>query len=297
MALKVCRFNWFLALTGVIALTWVAGWTALGSDHDDTPQLKEVGRHDARITDLYAFRRGDNLVLVLCTNPAIPGEVTEYLFPSDLTLRIFIDNNSKVRFDNPDDLKEFGGTIMHPQNIKEDIVFEITFDEESLPQLSLKGLPREARKHIRLFSGLRDDPFIRGPRIGRNVAAVVIELPLLFVLRGRPTLLIWATSQVPEISGPIADMGGRALRSQFAENLAMNTMPPRDQMDAMGVQPDVIIYNLLRPAAFPNGRELTDDVVDLVGDPRPLSNDSPFPSENDVPFLPSFPYLAPPHLP
>jgi hypothetical protein len=297
MALKVRRFNRFLAVMGVMALTLVAGWTALGSDHDDTPQLKEVGRHDARITDLYAFRRGDNLVLVLCTNPAIPSEVTEYLFPSDLTLRIFIDNNSKVRFDNPDDLMEFGGTIMHPQIIKEDIVFEVTFDEESSPQLSLKGLPRQARKDIRFFAGLRDDPFIRGPRIGRNVAAVVIELPLLFVLRGRPNLLIWATSQVPEISGPIADMGGRALRSQFAENLAMNTMPPRDQMEAMGVQPDVIIYDVLRPAAFPNGRELTDDVVDLVGDPRPLSNDYPFPSENDVPFLSSFPYLAPPHLP
>ena len=287
----------FLALIGVMALTFVAGWTAFGSDHDDTPQLKEVGRHDARITDLYAFRRGDNLVLVLCTNPAIPGGVTEYLFPSDLTLRIFIDSNNKVRFNNPYDLMEFGGTIMHPKNIKEDIVFEVTFDEESSPQLNLKGLPHGARKHIRFFAGLRDDPFIRGPRIGRNVAAVVIELPLLFVLKGHPTLLIWATSQVPDISGPIADLGGRALRSQFAENLALNTMPPRDQMEALGVQPDVIIYDVSRPAAFPNGRELTDDVVDLVGDPRVLSNDSPYPSENDVPFLKRFPYLAPPHKP
>ena len=295
MALKVCRFNWFLALIGVMALTWVAGWTALGSDHDDTPQLKQIGRHDARITDLYAFRRGENLVLVLCTNPTIPSGVTEYLFPSDLTLGIFIDNNSKVRFDNPDDLKKFGGTIMHPQIIKEDVVFEVTFNKENSPQLSVEGLPREARKHIRFFAGLRDDPFIRGPRIGKNVAAVVIELPLLFVLRGRPTLLIWATSQVPEISGPIADLCGRALRSQFPENLALNTMPPRDVMEAMGVQPDVIIYDLLRPAAFPNGRELTDDVVDLVGDPGVLSNDNPFPSENDVPYLSSFPYLAPPH--
>ncbi len=297
MTLRVCRFNWFLAVPVVMTLTLVAGWTAFGSDHDDTPQLKEVGRHDARITDLYAFRRGDNLVLVLCTNPAIPREVTEYIFPSDLTLRIFIDSNNKVRFDNPDDLVKFGGTIMHPENIKDDIIFEITFDEEGSPQLSLKGLPRKAWEDIRFFAGLRDDPFIRGPRIGKNVAAVVIELPLLFVLRGRPTLLIWATSQVPEISGPIADLGARALRSQFLENLALNTMPPRDVMDALGVQPDVIIYDLTRPAVFPNGRELTDDVVDLVGDPRPLSNDYPFPSENDVPFLASFPYLAPPHLP
>lgn len=61
--------------------------------------------------------------------------------------------------------------------------------------------------------------------------------------------------------------------------------------------PDVILFDVLRPAAFPNGRDLTDDVVDLVGDPRPLSNDDPFPAENDVPFLDEFPYLAEPHTP
>jgi hypothetical protein len=288
----------FVSRLGLIFTIALAMWglgTGRGSDHDDTPQLKSIGRHDARITDLYAFRRGDKLVLVLCTNPAVPSGVTEYLFPSDLTLRLFIDNNSKVRFNRPDDLAEFGGTIMSPRQVKEDIVLEVTFDEEGSPQLRLKGLPRNARKQISFFAGLRDDPFIRGPRIGRNVAAIVIELPLALVLAEQPTLLIWATSQVPEISGPMADMGGRALRSQFAENLAMNTMPPKEQMDAMGMQPDVIIFNTARPDAFPNGRELTDDVVDLVGDSRVLSNDNPFPSTNDAPFLEQFPYLASPH--
>jgi hypothetical protein len=55
-----------------------------------------------------------------------------------------------------------------------------------------------------------------------------------------------------------------------------------------------VIYDTALAASFPNGRELTDDVVDLVGDPRVLSNDDPFPSTNDVPFLGAFPYLAPP---
>lgn len=287
----------FVSWFGVMATVAVVmcGWsTVRGSDHDDTPQLKTIGRHDARITDLYAFRRGDKLVLVLCTNPAVPSGVTEYLFPSDLTLRLFVDSNSKVRFNRPDDLAEFGGTIMSPRQVKEDIVFEVTFDEEGSPQLKLKGLPRNARKQIAFFAGLRDDPFIRGPRIGRNVAAIVIELPLALVLAEQPTLLIWATSQVPEISGPMADMGGRSLRSQFAENMALNTMPPKEQLDAMGVPPDVIIFNTSRPVIFPNGRELTDDVVDLVGDSRVLSTDSPFPSQNDVSFLQQFPYLAPP---
>lgn len=295
MALKLRRFHSFLAMMELMALMFVIPWTALASDHNDTPQVIEVGRQDANTTDLYAFPRSNDLVLSLCTNPAIPVAATEYFFPSDLTLRILVDNNSEVRFDNSDDLIKFGGTIVNPQWIEEDIVFEITFDKQGSPQLNLKGLPGDAREHISLFAGLRDDPFIRGPRIGQNIAAVVIELPLSYVLDAQPTLLIWATSQIPEINGPMADLDGRALRSQFPENLLMNTIPPRDVMKVMGVQPDVIIYDVSRPAAFPNGRELTDDVVDLVGDPRVLSNDYPFPSQNDVPFLTSFPYLAPPH--
>lgn len=295
MSIRVHRHLALKILFGIIALVFIPWCPTFASDHDDTPQLKNIGRHDARITDLYAFRRGLNLVLVLCTNPTIPTGVTEYLFPSDLTLRIFIDINSRVRFYNHHDLLEFGGTIMSPKKIREDIVFEITFDEDGSPLLRVEGLSRRVKKDIKFFAGLRDDPFIRGPRIGKNVAAIVIELPLSFVLEEHPTLLIWATSHVPEISGPMADLAGRALRSQFAENLAMNTMPPREQAVVMTVQPDVIIYDTTRHAAFPNGRKLTDDVVDLVGDPRVLSTDTPFPSKNDVPFLPWFPYLAPPH--
>ena len=56
----------------------------------------------------------------------------------------------------------------------------------------------------------------------------------------------------------------------------------------------MIIFDTLEDAEYPNGRELTDDVVDLVGDPRPLSNDAPFPTANDVPFLDVLPYLAAP---
>ena len=94
---------------------------------------------------------------------------------------------------------------------------------------------------------------------------------------------------------PFQDMAGRALRSQFPENEDMNSMAPRRHERALGVVPDIMIFDVSRPAIFPNGRALVDDVVDLVGDARVLGNDSPFPSTNDVPFLEEFPYLAPPH--
>ena len=80
------------------------------------------------------------------------------------------------------------------------------------------------------------------------------------------------------------------------ENDAFNQLQPRDHFKLLGAIPDVIIFNTAVPAAYPNGRKLTDDVVDLVGDPRITTTDGPtFPSANDVPFLETFPYLAPPH--
>ena len=284
--------------------TKIARWAALAglalvapshaSDHDDTNELKTLMRHEARLTDLHVFMRGDQLVLSLCTNPTIPIGATDYAFPADLTLRFAIDNDSAVHFDDAVDLAAYGGTIVTPEHIEEDFVFEITFDKPKGARLQTRGLRGNADKEVRFFSGLRDDPFIRGPRIGRNVAAVVVELPLAAVLGTQSTLLVWATSKVPEIHGPVADLAGRSLRSQMPENLALNTMHPRDHIQQLGMPPDVVIFDTARPCVFPNGRDLNDDVVTMVNDGRILANDAPFPTSNDMPFLDTFPYLAPP---
>lgn len=283
----------------------VAAVPAWASDHDDTPLLKQLGRHDARITDLFAFRRGERFVLIVCTNPAIPASVKEYRFPPDLTLRIFLDNHTPVSYDDPVDYARFGGTVLRPAQIRPDVKLEVTFDGDGNPHLAIDGLPAGQQQHVRLFAGLRDDPFIRTPRAGRNVAAIVIEIPLDAVLRSGPTVLVWATSHVPDVSLPMADHGGRSLRSQFLPNMDLNTMSPADQATIMGVAPDVVIYSflldLLHDATYPNGRDLTDDVVALVTDMPAPGLQPPEPpnraTTNDVPFLDSFPYLAPPHPP
>jgi hypothetical protein len=78
----------------------------------------------------------------------------------------------------------------------------------------------------------------------------------------------------------------------------MNTMGPRNHWRLMQETPDVIILDVLSPSGFPNGREPTDDVIDLVVDipGGTLPGEGPeFPTANDVPYLPTFPYLAPPH--
>jgi len=264
------------------------------SDHADTSHLKALGRHDARLTDLHVFTRGDRLVLSLCTNPTIPPGTTDYTFPEDLTLRFAIDNDSEVRFDDPMAVAQYGGTIVWPAHVHENVVFEIRFDKKGKPRLYTNGMRGSFGKEISLFAGLRDDPFIRGPRIGKNVAAVVLELPLAAVIGPQPTLLVWATSKIPPIPGPMSELAGRALRSQLNENMALNEVHPNEHTFQFGVPPDVVIFDSSRPCAYPNGRALEDDVMDLVGDPHLLEDDAPYPSANDVPFLEEFPYLAPP---
>ncbi len=293
-----CKLKLFLGLLVAIGVALAGMDTVRAADHGDTPLLKSLMRHDTRLAGSFAFVRDGNLVIAVTSNPAILPAITEskFRFPTDVEFRIAIDNNSKVRFNDPEDLAKFGGTIVQPNKIKEDIFFKITFNDDNEPKL--RSNRPELVFSAMLFTGLRDDPFIRKPRIGRNIAAIVLELPLATILNGQPTLLVWATAKAAGINGPFQDLAGRALRSMFPENDLMNTLHPRKHFQNLGVPPDVIIFDTSLPAAFPNGRELTNDVVDLVGDPRVLANDGPpFPKKNDVPFLDVFPYLAPPQEP
>ena len=282
---------------GVLFLVVLATVTPplAAADHGDTPLLKEIGRHDARVTDLYTFLRGGRIVFVVCLDPTIPPAATEYHFASDLTVRIFVDRDSEVRFDDMADLGTFGGSIVDPRHITEDLSFRIRFDDDGNPTLHANGIGPLADLDVSFFAGLRDDPFIRAPREGRNIAALVLDLPLFEVLGDQSTLLVWGTSKIEGVAGSSQDLFGRALRSQFPENDLMNVMRPRDHATRLGLVPDVLILDTSRPVLFPNGRELDDDVVDLVGDARVLNSDAPFPMANDLPFLNVFPYLSPPH--
>jgi hypothetical protein len=292
-----------IALLGIL-YTGTPGHFVNAADHGDTPHLISILRHDARISDLHVYTNGENLVLALSTFPNLPG--MSYQFPADLTLRFHIDNHSEVSFDDLDDLEKFGGTIVQPQNMGADVVLEFTFDDFGAPILDASGLTGLQEDDIQVFAGMRDDPFIRGPQIGRNVAAVVVELPLEHVLGDSSTILVWATSKVPDINGSQSELGARALRSQCPQpgcnamdgpDLDLRNETSPHKYWKLGLRPDVVIFDTSRPAGFPNGRLLTDDVIDIVaafGGQNILGNDAPCPTANDVPFLSTFPYLAAP---
>ena len=78
------------------------------------------------------------------------------------------------------------------------------------------GLP------VKTFSGLRDDPFIRLPQQGKNVAAMAVELPQSLFTHGRQKVLLsWSTTSHATVAGPVADVAGRSFATMFSpEQLA-----------------------------------------------------------------------------
>ena len=293
-----------LCVAFVSGLLVAASGAGFASDHGDVPVST------ADITDLHAFVVGANLVLAVSTNAAIPPSVANYAFPTNVAFEINIDVDSEVWTEDPMDLHFHGGTIVDPDRVREDITFRIRFggDGAARVQPIVRGHVQNAPHIVNFFAGLRDDPLIRRSRAGRNVGAIVLEVPLASIVREQPTLLIWATANVDDLNeeDPQDDLVGRAFRRN------LNHLHPKHHLSLGGERPNVMIYDIFRHAAFPNGRALTDDVVDLicladgqeVGDCGPYRADKardPFPpgpaTENDQPFLDTFPYLAPPHLP
>lgn len=266
---------------------------ASASDHGDTNALVAAGRHDARITDFYVFTRGPNLVLTMTILGEVPEPTNAFRFRSDVVYRFLLDRGAEVRFDESEQTRLYGGTVADPSAIREDVVVEIRFADDGAHRLDVSGLRPGTDSGLAFFAGVRDEPFIRSIVIGLNIAAIVVELPLRRVLAETdpPILLAWATTDVAGIPGEQDELGARAYRSMLPDGQGLNTLHPSLHSRTFGVAPDVVIFDTRRPAAFPNGRALTDDVVDLIGRP----DGAPFPSANDVPFLDTFPYLAPPH--
>lgn len=275
---------------------------ALAADHIDTQSLIDMGRTDAALTDLHAFVRGTDtertLVLALSTNSNIPVDIRaeDYHFPEDLILTILIDNNSKVIFDNPVEpfFGAFNATVIEPEKIKEDITIKVSFSNNGKPALKIKNMNKDSETSF--FAGLRDDPFIITQRNGRNVASIVLELPLKEVIADQETLLIWATSQISHTSheAEIVELIGRGMYTEFTAwgllDPQINTSQPRKHTKKLGFRPAVLIYDTSKSAKWPNGRSLLDDTIDPVFPDLDPDNNT-----NDKAFLDEFPYLAEPH--
>ena len=253
-----------------------------------------------KIADLYAFTKNQKLVLIMTLDDLIPikeredstelYDIDSYHFKRYVKYKFMIDRNATVDYSSEEENKLYGGKVIYPEKIQEDVIIAVDFSNiESVPTVSatLRNSGPSDSISLNYYVGIRDDPFIRGGVIGCNLPVIVVEIPISHItpIGKSKAILIWASTSIYGNKIPI-DHGGRVYRSQFKESLPLNFLHPSRHYKKYKVPPDVIIFDLKKPAKFPNGRSLTDNVVSIL---RPdLDN----PKENDVLFEEKFPYLG-----
>jgi hypothetical protein len=322
------------------------------SNHFSADNLKFPG-DDRRLelTDLYVFRSADNAdktVLIIDANPTsapppIPAPTTGPEFHPDAVYRINIDTDGDAKADIAFTFtfSEFEngtqtGTAWHATGSQagtpEPAGEQLT---ASLP-VSFDGMARPVMAGpIRLFAGLRSDPFfadVEGALHGlewtghddfadNSVDSIVLEVPN-DMLGADPLIGVWATISLRRDGALVQmDRGGNPTINPFinpdGEKNLFNSRQPADDIAnylgpwsavlesggyapeeakaaAMQVLPDILRYDRAKPAAYPNGRALADDVFSmrfawLTHGKVPPTGLTP---HDDL--LAEFPYLGPP---
>ena len=193
---------------------------------------------------------------------------------------------------------------------------------------------RVAAGEYRFYAGLRSDPFFIDPvgfrnsfqwtgrdaRADKNVLGIVLEVPN-GALSSRARLGVWARTLAPVHGAlaPVNQMGrpGNNVYKRGTEEFNA-TAPARqrarylpqfvatfqsfgygeDEATALALEwlPDILPYDYTSAAGLPNGRRLTDDVIDelLRVITRGRVSDDLLGPHTD--HLADFPYLGPPHL-
>lgn len=318
--------------TALFVLLVAFGLPLHGSDHADPILLDRLPlvseRLEAGITDLFAFPDGDRLVVILAVRRALGSG--EKLSLKPYTYSLFMDVHSVVRYDDPEDLARYGGTVVQPEKIDPDvrIDFRLGNDGELTGEPVIKGLKNP--ESVKVDTGIFDDPFIFPRFFGTNVVAMVLAIPFDSFPRGTRDWLIWATSSR---AGKQIDHVGRSNRTMQPRFDFLNKLPPNQHVHAIrhaqedpgllreilrneleptfafreyDFAPDVMIFTTRREPGYPNGRRLEDDVVKLTCEQGDcLLYELSFretaqgqrPTRNDKPFRTEFPYLADPWEP
>jgi len=264
------------------------------SDHADPVNLEVL---ESGITDLFAFPDGDQMVVILNVRRALTAPPPYQLEPFEFA--IYMDLHSKVTVDNKEERARYGGSIPNPEGIKEDVMIKIRLKNDAgLNSVKYDGLQNTDR--IKLFTGVRDDPFIFPRFFKRNAIVMVLSIPFAsFPNKDQKDWILWGTSMRLK-DGMQIDHVGRSNRSQQGRFDFLNTLHPsrhvaaikahnqtRMQIEKTLMQylpplvnayqplfkirpydnfPDVMIYTNQYAIGFPNGRKLTDDVAALTCD-------------------------------
>ena len=264
------------------------------SDHAD-PQWLKPDQAEANITGLFFFPEGDRMIAILDVYRALTGAPPYNLQNFEYT--IHMDTHSPIAFDNPEDLARYGGTISKPEGITDDVTLTFHLNNDTtLKEKSFKGLKSE--EDIRIYTGVKDDPFIFPKFFNVNVISMAVSIPKTAFPQNQQNWLLWATTKDTK-TGMQIDHVGRSNRTQLGRFDYLNTLPPSQHIAAIDEKtksidklqqffkdylpplanlnqlsgllirhydhvPDVMIYTNSLPAGFPNGRRPADDVALLT---------------------------------
>ena len=184
---------------------------------------------------------------------------------------------------------------------------------------------------FRFFSGLRSEPFFADPTgffnnlqwsgqdfwAGKNVFSIVLDVPNS-ALGPQPQIGVWARTLalVDGVLTPVNQMG-RPGNNALRQGADTNTTPLAEQRERFFSQyvamfqtfgyteaeatklslewlPDILPYNYMSAAGYPNGRQLTDDIADNLVEiltQGKMKDDLVYPHTD---YLAEFPYLGPP---
>ena len=216
-----------LVVCCLLAVAALAAVPALASDHADPVVLTNK---EANLTDLFCFPQGDQLVIIFDVRDALT-DPPPYDVSAD-TLMVHMDLHSRVTYDNAADRARFGGTIAEPGGIGSDVTIKVHLnDDGSLKDREITGLT--GAEGIRVWSGVRDDPFIFPPLFKKNTLSTVISIPMTSFPPGQQDFLLWATT---ENDGEQIDHVGRSIRTQLPRYAALpgepniQLRPPKDQV-------------------------------------------------------------------
>ncbi len=184
----------------------------------------------------------------------------------------------------------------------------------------------------RFYAGLRSEPFFADPTgffnnmqwtgqdfwAGKNVFGIVLDVPNS-VLGSRPQVCVWGRTMAL-VHGTLTSVNqmGRPGNNALRQGADTNATPPTQQRERFFSQyvamfktfgytevevttltlewlPDILPYNYMSAAGYPNGRQLTDDIADNLAKiitQGKIKDDLVYPHTD---YLAEFPYLGVPY--
>jgi hypothetical protein len=222
---------WRIAATISLVFLAIVPSAALASDHADPVIVVDP---NANITGLFFFPKGDQMIAILNVRRALTAPPPYDLEPYEYIINM--DLHSKVSLDDVANNARYGGTVMNPGGISPDVQIKIHLNNDTtLKSKVFTGLKNP--DSIRVFTGVRDDPFIFPRFFKKNVISMVLSIPMSCFPPDQQDWLLWGESTV---RGEHSDHVGRSNRTQLvryssvvAGHPFVNDLPPSQHVSTI----------------------------------------------------------------